>query len=183
MTRQDWTPLRPLTGLARGATWVIGAGALIVVIANLSAMGWLPGTGTSPVCVERVCTTDPTTAQSIAGLGHQVPQALFGLGALALLVRFLRTAWQEGPYADTVPGRLSTLGWFVLAGAPAAELLHAVSRTALRDSLLHGTPAGWFTEWRAGFPWWSLAAGITALTFAHILTIGVRMREDLEGTV
>jgi hypothetical protein len=107
---------------------------------------------------------------------------LFTLGALVLLLRFLRTAAQEGPYATTVPGKLSVLGWFVLAGGPISTLLFALSQHFLRTSLLVGlSSSDWLTRWT--FPWWPVATGAAALTFAHIMRIGVRMREELEGTI
>jgi hypothetical protein len=200
-TRPDWNPLRLLTRIIRVVTWVLGIGALVLVIANVSALGWLPGTTASPVCVDTsgagpipdrghvtsgglTCVDRPSAAQRAADLGDQLPQALFTLAALVLLLRFLRAASQEGPYADTVPGTLAALGWLVLVGAPVSGLLVAVSRQVLRGSLTAGVPStSWYADWWAAFPWWSTATGIAALTFAHILRIGVRMREDLEGTI
>lgn len=198
--RAEWNPLRPLTGVTRLVTWVFGIAAMVIVIANIAALGWLPGTAANPTCVDigghagplevsarttvtgtSVCVDNPTAAQRIADMGDQVPQALFALGALALLLRFLRTASQEGPYAVTVPGRLSALGWFVLIGGPVSELLFAVSQHFLRSSLISGVPSSdWLAQWQAVFPWWSIAAGVAALAFAYILRIGVRMHEDLE---
>lgn len=192
--RAEWNPLRPLTSITRLVTWVFGIAAMVIVIANIAALGWLPGTGANPTCVEigghagpltegaretpsgtSVCVDSPSAAQRIADMGDQVPQALFALGALFLLLRFLRTASQEGPYAETVPGRLSALGWFVLIGGPVSALLFAVSRHFLRDGLISGVPsAGWLTEWMAAFPWWSTATGVAALTFAYLLRIGAR---------
>lgn len=201
--RTEWNPLRPLTGVTRLITWVFGIGALVIVIANVAALGWLPGTGTTPTCVQlgdhagsptegarttpggtSVCVDSPSAAQRIADIGDQVPQALFALGALALLLRFLRTASQEGPYAAAVPGRLAALGWFVLIGGPVSELISVVSRHFLRSSLISGvSTSDWVNEWLAAFPWWSTATGVAALAFAHILRIGTRMQEDLEGTI
>jgi hypothetical protein len=201
--RAEWNPLRPLTSVTRLVTWVFGISAMVIVVANVAALGWLPGTGANPTCVPiggqaeplevgarvtvsgtNVSVDSPSAAQRIADIGDQVPQALFALGALALLLRFLRTASQEGPYAATVPGRLSAVGWVVLIGAPVSELLFAVSRHFLRASLISGVPASdWLNEWLAAFPWWSLAVGVAALAFAYILRIGARMHEDLEGTI
>lgn len=201
--RTEWNPLRPLTSVTRLVTWAFGIAAVAIVTANIASLGWLPGTGANPTCVEigdgagplregarattsgaSVCTDSPSAAQRIADIGDQVPQALFALGALSLLLRFLRTASQDGPYAASVPGRLSALGWFVLIGGPVSELLFAVSRHFLRSSLISGVPsADWLARWWAVFPWWSTAAGVAALTFCHILRIGVRMHEDLEGTI
>ncbi|HEX6358059.1 hypothetical protein [Actinophytocola sp.] len=187
--RTAWNPLRSLTGVTRLVTWIFGIGAMVVVIANIAALGWLPGTGANPTCVEiggqagpleqgarvtpsgtSVCVDSPSATQRIADIGDQVPQALFALGALFLLHRFLRTASQEGPSSDSVPGRLSTLGWFVLVGGAVSALLFAVSRHVLRASLISGVPSSdWLDEWLAVFPWWSTAVGVAAVTFAYIL--------------
>lgn len=180
-------PLPLLTGVTRVVTWVFGIAALAIVIANLAALGWLPGTSANPTCVDagasNVCTDHPSTAQRVADIGDQVPETLFALGALYLLSRLLRTAAKEGPYTPTVPGKLAALGWFVLLGGPASVALAAISTYTLRVSLLGGAATGWFDEWLTGFPWWAIATGVAALTFAHILRIGVRMHEDLQGTV
>ncbi len=184
MTRN---PLPLLARATRVVTWLVGLSVLVVMVANVSALGWLPGTHVTPACVDvggqDVCRENPELLLSIANMGDQVPGALFTLGALLLLLRFLRTAADEGPYSGTVPGKLSALGWFVLIGAPVSGLLFALSQEWLRTSLT-GTPGrGWFTVWSGVFPWWSTATGVAALTFAYILRIGVRMNEDLEGTV
>ncbi|ASR37268.1 hypothetical protein BAY61_22265 [Prauserella marina] len=201
--RTEWNPLGLLTRITRVVTWGIGLAALAVAIAGVAALGWLPGTGAKPVCTDaaggagplasgaystrggaRVCVDDPTFAQQAAGLGQQLPQAIVTLIALVLLLRFLRAAAREGPYAASVPRALSSLGWFVLIGVPLAGLLLAVSGFVLRGGFFVGSPGdGWPADWFGSFPWWSIAAGVTALTFAHILRIGVRMREELEGTI
>jgi hypothetical protein len=81
-------------------------------------------------------------------LGDQVPQALFALCALYLLLRFLRTASRDGAQAATVPGRLSVLGWFVLVGGPVSALLFAAAQHFLRDSMISGVPpSSWLAEW------------------------------------
>ena len=196
---RTWNPLGPLAWMARVITWVIGLGVLAVVIANVAGLGLLPGTAVEPACVDlaghparppasidfaQACADHPGLAQQLAGLGHQLPQALFGFGALVLLLGFLRTAAKEGPYVAGVPLRLRALGWFVLLGGPVAALLYALTQSYLRTELLTGVPAGdWLSQWDAAMPWWSLAAGVAALTFAHILRIGVRMQEDLAGTI
>jgi hypothetical protein len=191
------TGLRSLTGVTRLVTWVFGIGAMLIVIANIAALGWLPGTTANPTCVEAgdrtgplrvgahatpsgasVCVDSPSPAQRVADIGDQVPQALFALGALYLLLRFLRTAGHEGSRGPGVPGRLSVLGWFVLIGGPISALLFAVSRNYLRASLVSGVPGSdWLTEWWAAFPWWTTAVGLTALVYAHIL------RKDHRGAI
>jgi hypothetical protein len=183
------TGLRSLTGITRVVTWVFGIGAMLIVIANIAALGWLPGTTANPTCVDAgdrtgpltagahatssgasLCVDHPSATQRVADIGDQVPQALFALAALYLLLRFLRTAGHEGAHGPTVPGRLSALGWFVLIGGPVSALLFALSRQYLRASMMSGvSPSGWLAEWWAAFPWWAIAIGVAAVVFALIL--------------
>ncbi|RJQ90026.1 DUF2975 domain-containing protein [Amycolatopsis panacis] len=191
-----------MTSIFSVATWVVGIAALAVVIANVSALGWLPGTSASETCVDAgdavtalepgavvsaggtsVCVEHPVAMQRLADLGDQLPQVVFEFGALFLVLRFLRTASREGPYAAAVPGRLSAAGWFVLIGGPLSGLLATLSQAYLRSTMLADARPGWFGEWMNAFPGWAVGTGVAALTFAYILRIGVGMREDLEGTV
>ncbi len=201
--RTAWSPLPALAGITRVATWITGIGAMAVIIANIASLGWLPGTSAEPSCVDTgglhgtlkrdavaspglsgVCTDTPDFGQRLADLGDQVPQVVFTAGALLLLLGFLSTASREGPYADSVPRKLAALGWFVLIGGPLSAVLAAISAQSLRHSLIDQPRSqDWTASWQTVIPWWTIAAGVTALTFAHILRIGTRMREDLEGTV
>lgn len=179
-------PLRTLAKLIELMTWVVGVAALAIVIANLAGLGWLPGTSANPTCVEGVqaCVENPTGTQRLADVADQVPPALIEVAALLLLLRFLKTASREGPYSPTVPDKLKSLGWFVLIGVPVSALIVAVAHYSLRTSMGAAVPSmDWLSEWNTTFPWWAIAAGITALTFARILRVGVEMAEDLEGTV
>jgi hypothetical protein len=179
-------PLSTLAKLIELVTWVVGVAALAIVIANLSGLGWLPGTSANPTCVEGVsaCVENPTGKQRLADVADQVPPALFEVAALLLLLRFLKTASKEGPYSATVPGKLKTLGWFVLIAAPVSALVVALAHYSLRRSMgAYVLSTDWLTEWNESFPWWAIVAGVTALTFARILRVGVEMAKDLEGTV
>jgi hypothetical protein len=177
-----------LAAVTRVLTWVAGLTALAVVIANASEFGWLPTTSPGPTCVDTggrlACTDHASMIQRLADAGDQLPSLLFSLGALWLLLRFLQTAAHRGPYAGAVPGRLAAFGWFTLIGGPLSSALEALSRASLMGSLAPDvSTSSWVDRWLSDFPAWSVVAGIAALTFAHILRIGVGMREDLEGTV
>jgi hypothetical protein len=176
-----------LATVIRILTWVAGLGVLAAVIATAGQFGWLSNAA-GPACVDTgnrlACTDHPSLVQRLADVGDQLPSLLFSLGALWLLLRFLRTAAQDGPYAGAVPGRLAAFGWFTLIGGLVSSALEAVSRTSLLADLAPGaSPSNWIDRWFSDFPNWAVVAGIAALTFAHILRIGVGMREDLEGTV
>jgi hypothetical protein len=177
-----------LATVTRILTWLAGLGTLVAAIAAAGEFGWLPDTTAGPACVDTggrlACTDHPSLIQRLADVGDQLPSLLFGLGALVLLLGFLRTAAQHGPYASAVPGRLAAFGWFTLVGGPVSSALEAVARTSLMGSLApDASTSSWVDGWFAAFPDWSVVAGVAALTFAHILRIGVGMREDLEGTV
>ncbi|MEV6610108.1 hypothetical protein [Kutzneria sp. NPDC051319] len=177
-----------LAAVIRILTWLAGLTALVAVIAAAGEFGWLPTTTAGPTCVDTgarlACTDHPSLIQRLADAGDQLPSLLFSLGALWLLLRFLRTAAQDGPYAGAVPGRLAAFGWFTLIGGPVSSALEALARTSLLGSLApDAATSNWIDRWLSNFPDWSVVAGVAALTFAHILRIGVGMREDLEGTV
>src|SRR5262249_21104543 len=162
-----------------------------IVIANVATLGWLPGTEPGTTCVEpggyagplqagafrlprgtEGCVDEPRVLHRVANMGDPLPEALCAVGAPVVLRRFLRTASEEGPYATSVPGKLSAVGWFVLIGGPVSALLLAVSQHFLRAELIVGVRAGdWLILWRDAYPWWTLAAGIAALTFAYVLRI------------
>ena len=107
---------------------------------------------------------------------------LWAAGALWLLLRFLRAAALKGPYDQAVPGRLTALGWYLPVAAAIVATVVALARSTLLAAMFESS-ASWTSLWVGAFPLWSAFAGATALTFARILRIGVRMHEDLEGTV
>lgn len=147
----------------------------------------LPGLkhGVSPVWgVSGLTIEAPTMVQRIEMVLHQLPQLAFYVGALFLLLRFLRRATEEGPYGSTVPSGLRTLGWYLIAAGPVCALISALAAFALRNSAVSGIPAlSWLDDWGSNMPWTAVIVGAAALTFARILRIGVRMNEELEGTV
>lgn len=87
---------------------------------------------------------------------------------------------------------MRTLGVFVAVGGPvtavAADLLtvwvldSAYLWTNMGPDNLWGFP--WITITGIGvYPWFMLIVGLGTIAFAGIMRAGVRMREDLEGTI
>ncbi|WP_376699977.1 DUF2975 domain-containing protein [Streptomyces candidus] len=93
--------------------------------------------------------------------------------------RLLKGVLQEGPFTDIVAGRLFFLGWFVAVGSPLAGLLAGWSDSWLVGSMAPMVGSG---PTVAG-PQVLVLAGLAAVVLGKIMREGVRMREDLEGTV
>jgi hypothetical protein len=86
---------------------------------------------------------------------------------------------------------MRTLGVFVAVGGP----LSAVGANLLTDWVLDnaylpsiGPDNLWGFPWIAitsigAYPWFMLVVGLGTIAFATIMRAGVRMREDLEGTI
>ena len=138
----------------------------------------------------RVCPGDngPTGADVALSMGATLPTVVFSAVALLLLCRFLWGAARPGLHSPVTPGRLRTLGWFVLVAGPVAEGLQHYFQYELAGKLLggadfNGQDHAWLQELQMDFPWWCVFAGVSALVVAKLLRIEVRMAEDLEGTV
>lgn len=119
--------------------------------------------------------------------------------ALVLLCWFLWGAVRPGLHAPVTPGRLRTLGWFVLVAGPVSTALkywftYELAESLMRDTTgvranpntivdFNGYYGAWMQELQANFPWWCVFAGVAALVVSRLLRIEVCMAEDLEGTI
>ncbi|WP_020670378.1 DUF2975 domain-containing protein [Amycolatopsis nigrescens] len=197
--------LEPLAGIARVTSWAVYTLVLLGVLLVLFGPGGVFAGGLRTVCTQgpftsgvgtpfardgvqvkgatfEACTDSPGTGMWLAEAADQWLWLVWLAGALLLLLRFLRTAAEDGPYSAAVPGRLRALGWYLPLGAAAVAAVLAVAETTMVNGMFT-TTTGWSSRWGGQFPWWTVFAGAAALTFARILRIGVRMHEDLEGTV
>ncbi|MFI1680522.1 DUF2975 domain-containing protein [Streptomyces sp. NPDC020607] len=127
----------------------------------------------------RLCQDGPSVAQRAADLGSELPWLLFGALALLLFSRLLRTVLGTGPFTDAAARRLSALGWFVTVGTPVAGLVVGWSQSWLAGSM---APVADSEPTVVG-PQALILAGLAAVIMGKIMREGVRMREDLEGTV
>ncbi|MFH8795916.1 DUF2975 domain-containing protein [Streptomyces sp. NPDC017941] len=127
----------------------------------------------------RLCQDDPSMGQRAADLGGELPWLLFACLALLLFSRLLDTVLLRGPFTDAVSQRLTVLGWFVAVGTPLAGLAAGWSHSWLVDSMAPTVGSGpTFTG-----PQVLILAGLAAVVMGKIMCQGVRMREDLEGTI
>lgn len=127
----------------------------------------------------RLCQDGPSFAQRSADLGGQLPWLLFGALSLLLFSRLLRAVLEQGPFTETVSRRLSALGWLVTVGTPVAGLVVGWSQSWLASSM---APVVGVEATFAG-PQALILAGLAAVIMGKIMREGVRMREDLEGTI
>lgn len=202
-------PLEPLSGIARISSWFVYVLALLgIMLVLFGPDGLVGGTGLRTTCVDsagalsttgltgfplkpgarltgasaEACLDHASTGVWLSGFADRWIWYLWAAGALALLLRFLRAAALKGPYDQAVPGRLTALGWYLPVAAALVGAVAATARSTLLGAVFEGS-VSWTSLWADDFPLWSALAGAAALTFARILRIGVRMHEDLEGTV
>ncbi|MET8828126.1 DUF2975 domain-containing protein [Streptomyces sp. NPDC004610] len=127
----------------------------------------------------RLCQDQPSAGQRAADLGSQLPWLLFGAVALLLFSRMLKAVQVRGPFTEAVARRLSVLGWFIALGTPLAGLVVGWSQSWLVGSMAPIVGSGPAVSG----PLVLVLAGLTAVIMGRIMGEGVRMREDLEGTI
>jgi hypothetical protein len=179
--------LAVLCGLAffgTGVTHVLDDGAVCVQTdfwRNASLADPLPvGTGVKgSSSATRLCQDSPSAGQRAADLGGELPWLLLGALALLLFSRILKAVLLQGPFTEAVAQRLSVLGWFVAVGTPLAGLIVGWSQSWLVGSMAPIVGSGPTVSG----PLVLVLASLTAVIMGKIMREGVRMREDLEGTV
>lgn len=154
------------------------------------------GIATAMLCPDSA--TGPSASELAMSFGVTLPHVVFSAVALLLLWRFLWGAARPGLHSPVTPGRLRTLGWFVLVAGPVADAVQDFFRYELASALVRNTPeyragqaiadfnggySAWLQELQMEFPWWCVFAGVSALVVAKLLRIEVRMADDLAGTI
>ncbi|MFQ6194452.1 DUF2975 domain-containing protein [Streptomyces sp. NPDC000405] len=134
---------------------------------------------TASASTERLCQDSPSVGQRAADLGGELPWLLFAALTLLLFSRLMKAVVRQGPFTDTVAQRLSVLGWFVAVGTPLAGLVVGWSHSWLVASMAPMVGSG--PEVSGSLA--GVLAGLAAVIMGKIMRQGVRMREDLEGTI
>ncbi|MFE6974225.1 DUF2975 domain-containing protein [Streptomyces sp. NPDC057682] len=174
-----------LAFLGTAATHMLDDGAVCVETdfwhnARLASDRTPGGPGvTATSSTTRLCQEDPSAAQRAADLGGELPWLLFAAVALFLFSRMMKAVVEQGPFTRAVARRLSVLGWFVTAGTPLAGLVVGWSQSWLAGSMDPVVGSGPEVVGAQEF----ILAGLAAVVMGKIMTEGVRMREDLEGTI
>jgi hypothetical protein len=125
---------------------------------------------------------DPTTEQVLLSAAMDVGPWLLFVAGLWLLWGLARSVRRGDPFGNANVKRLRALGFLLVLGAPLVEFFNA----ALRASLFNNLPPGRFGDFGvAGFelPAAALLGGLGAFILAEVFAYGLRLREDMEGTI
>ncbi|MGQ4516561.1 DUF2975 domain-containing protein [Streptomyces sp. DW26H14] len=176
--------LSALAFIGTGVTHMLDDGAVCVQTgfwANATLADHLPvGAGVeSSSSAARLCQNSPSVGQRAADLGGELPWLLFASLALLLFSRLLRAVLLRGPFTEAVSRRLTVLGWFVAVGTPLAGLAVGWSQSWLVGSMAPIVGSGPTVSGSLVL----ILPGLAAVIMGKIMREGVRMREDLEGTI
>ncbi|MCX4966832.1 DUF2975 domain-containing protein [Streptomyces sp. NBC_00654] len=177
--------LSGLTFVGTGFTHMLDDGAVCVQTGFWSNASLAPdslpiNTGVkASSSATRLCQDGPSTGQRAADLGSELPWLLFGTLALLLFSRLLKTVQLQGPFTEVVAQRLSVLGWFIAVGTPLAGLVVGWSQSWLVASMAPMVGSGPTVSGSQEL----VLAGLAAVIMGKVMREGVRMREDLEGTI
>jgi hypothetical protein len=135
--------------------------------------GWLTTT---------VQVKDPTAAQEALAAAMDLTQLALFIAVLWLLRGIVRSVRLCEPFGEGTVRRLRSIAGVLLVGAPVVEAINEGLRTELFDRLSAAQQTGFGT---AGYtiPGTLLLAGVCALILAEVFAHGLRLREDVEGTV
>ena len=125
---------------------------------------------------------DPTSKQMLLRSAMDFGPLVLLLAGLWLLRGFARSVMEGDPFGAANVTRLRRLGLLLVVGAPLVELLD----WSLRRSLYNALPPNRFGDIGVeGFklPAGALLGGLAAFILAEVFAYGLRLREDVEGTV
>jgi hypothetical protein len=126
---------------------------------------------------------DPTTTQMLLRSAMDLGPVVLLVAGLWLLRAFLRSVRDGDPFGAPNVQRLRAIGLILLVGAPLVALLNYSLRRSLYESHLPPHPS--LELGVAGFslPGGALLGGLGALILSEVFAHGLRLREDVAGTV
>ncbi len=172
-----------IVGVARdGDSLLYGQTLTVPLQVNPDDLGPLPESvrfrGWPDVTVE---VKDPTSNEMLLRSAMDFgPLVLFIVG-MWLLRGFLGAVKEGDPFGSANVQRLRRIGFLLVLGAPAVELLNY----GLRSDLYNDLPPSQVDIGVAGFslPAGAMLGGLGAFILAEVFAYGLRLREDVEGTV
>jgi hypothetical protein len=125
---------------------------------------------------------DPTTKQMLLRSATDFGPLVLFIAGLWLLRGFMRAVREGDPFGVANVRRLRGLGFLLVVGAPLVELINYLFRQALFNEI---PPFPSVDLGSAGYalPGGALIAGLGAFILAEVFAYGVRLREDVEGTI
>ena len=122
---------------------------------------------------------DARPAQLFLGLAITLLPGLLIVAALWQLWGLLRSARHGDPFTGANVWRLRQFGWLLLLGWPLVAYLTMALKEALATTLPANDTAGLFAPPIGG----ALLFGLAVLVLAEVFAHGLRLREDVEGTI
>ncbi|HEY2553559.1 MAG TPA: DUF2975 domain-containing protein [Streptosporangiaceae bacterium] len=149
----------------------------------VSVQGLAAGSHASLARVQ-ICTSNPASSLRLAGAIAEWPYlALWGI-FLFRLNRLMKSASQPGGiYSAATAARLRGLGWLMTGGGIAAGVIGSAAKIFIFTRLVHYPGLGWFAPFQVNFSFSTLIVGLTLITVARVMRLGVTMREELDVTV
>jgi hypothetical protein len=168
-----------LVVLVKGIVGAVAGGQEIAIRRdiNIDTFGPLPPNVVGPQFLEiTVRVKDPDVNQALLGMFSDLIPVTLGIAVLWLMRSILGSVRKGDPFTWGTVRRLRAIGFVLLIGAPIAEL----ARDGL-DSALSSTigASGFVFNLSLNGPVMSLFVFVLAQVFAE----GIRLREDVEGTV
>jgi hypothetical protein len=125
---------------------------------------------------------NPTTQQMLLLSAKDLGPLVLIITGLVLLRGFMRSVRDGDPFGAANVRRLRGIGFVLVLGAPLVELLNY----ALRQVLFSDLPT--YASVNLGMPGYelpgaALLGGLGAFILAEVFAYGVRLREDVEGTI
>jgi hypothetical protein len=121
---------------------------------------------------------DATDEQHRLALGRDLPSGLLVLAALWLLRQVLRSVRDGDPFNEDNVRRLRALAFVVLVGVPVALFVSSVFASELASNAGLDSSGAQFS-----LPGNAVLGGLALFVLAEVFASGVRLRDDLEGTV
>jgi len=132
-----------------------------------------------------ICADHPTAALRVAGLLAVWPYTVLWLIFLWRLRGLLKAAALPGGlYSPATAARLRMLGWLLTLGGLAASIIESAAKIMIFTRLVDFPGlGGWYQPGQVSFSITTLITGLTLITAARVMVLGVKMRDELDATV
>ena len=131
-----------------------------------------------------ICANSPTLVLRLAGLLIAWPHTILWLIFLLRLNGVLKAASLPGGlYSPVTASRIRVLGWILTLGGLAASIIESAAKIVVFTRLVNYPGLGWFAPGQLRFSFTTLIIGLTLITVARVMSLGVKMREELDVTI
>ena len=206
-SRSPFEPFATIVGVC-ATFWI--AGLALGIVGALLGWGHLWGLGERTLCVQNdhysigndgalppsfrpgvdvsaaamsLCVSHASLGQHVLNVLRQISFFALYTGALVLLWWLLNGAKRNGPFHAATAGRVRFLGWLLmLGGVLATSTERLANNLLLRTMMVPSDAPSWWAN-LPGLPPSLVLTGLGLIVVARILKVGVRMQDDLAGTV